>query len=461
MTAFPHPDTLRRRALLARGLGVAAGIAAGAAPAWSATPATPAARGAAMAPMSRRRADDASDTGAQLPAALRALLQGCGLPLHSIGLQVQPVAASATPLARHNAEHAYQLASTAKVVTTLAALDLLGSGWRWRTDACLTGPLAGGVLHGDLVIVGGGDAMLRSADLRQWFARMQADGLREVGGNIVLDHAAFQLDARALANTPTPSPDRPHHAWPDALTVDEGVLRVALRRDLAPLPQEQLTGRVVHAVWLESGGRLRGKVLDRATGNGSGPALAPLSQRKPPWQVRYSEPLTQVLRDINKYSDNLAARNLMLSLAWGFPRRPATLDQAQARVAMWLQRQGLAPGDICVDSGCGLSREERGRPRAMVQLLRRAWVHPQGRAFVDSLPVAGVDGTLQHRMTSGPAAGRAFLKTGTLLDTRALAGYVQGSSGATYALALLVNHPEAQRALPAMDGVVEWVAAMG
>ena len=75
--------------------------------------------------------------------------------------------------------------------------------------------------------------------------------------------------------------------------------------------------------------------------------------------------------------------------------------------------------------------------------------------------MAGVDGTLAHRMTQGRATGRAFLKTGTLLDTRALAGYVQAASGSTYAVAALVNHPEAARATPALDRLIEWVAARG
>jgi len=96
-----------------------------------------------------------------------------------------------------------------------------------------------------------------------------------------------------------------------------------------------------------------------------------------------------------------------------------------------------------------------------VQLLRRAWAHRQAQAFIDSLPVAGVDGTLAHRMTQGRATGAAFLKTGTLLDTRALAGYVRATSGRMYAVAALVNHPEAQRATPTLDAVIEWVARHG
>ncbi|OYV00707.1 MAG: D-alanyl-D-alanine carboxypeptidase/D-alanyl-D-alanine-endopeptidase, partial [Burkholderiales bacterium PBB5] len=386
-------------------------------------------------------------------------------------------------------------------------------------QAFLTGPLRDGRLLGDLVIVGGGDAFLRSADLRNWFVQMQAQGLREVWGDIVLDRQAFQFGEGDFASTPPPSVDRPHHARPDALTLDEGALRVSLQADakgrpqvqvqpplaglkvsssvssaaggcdwraqwaqdsglnpslqvsgswrpgcaareqvLAPLPHGEFTERAVQVLWREAGGRMKGRVVNRAL-----PALPTDGQGQPAaaWSTHQGEPLAQVLRDINKTSDNLGARNLMLSLARGFPQRPATLADAQQRLSAWLARQGLQPGDIAVDTGAGLSRGERGKPRAMVQLLRHAWFSDQARPFIDSLPVAGVDGTLMHRMTHGAATGRAFLKTGTLLDTRALAGYVQAASGQVYAVAALVNHAEAQRATPMLDAAVEWLAQQG
>lgn len=478
----------------------------------------------------------------QMPAALRALIRSVGLPLASIGLQVQAVTADALPLASLNAEQPYQLASTTKLVTALAALHLLGQRYRWRTKAYLTGPLQRGRLAGDLLIVGGGNALLRSDELQAWFGRMQAQGLQEVLGDIVLDRDAFHLREQDFADTPPPTVDRPHHAWPDALTLDEGRLRVhvqagagagsrpqvsvwpalagvrldsqvsgggcsvwarwqppltgALAGDpllavrgqwgrqcgerelqLAPLSHEQFTSRAVLGLWRGAGGRLRGRVVDRpgqrpwpdrqaplpdtdATLTGlaeSGPELEPTR----PWSVHQSEPLAQMVRDINKTSDNLAARCLMLSLARGFPQRSATLADARDRLAGWLAQQGLAGDDIVVDNGSGLSRAERGKPRAMVQLLRGTWGTPQGRALLDSLPVAGIDGTLAHRMTRGAATGRAFLKTGSLLDTRALAGYVHAASGTVYAVTALVNHPEAARATPALDRLIEWVAARG
>lgn len=491
------PTGVRRRALLA---GVGSVVLAG--------------PGAVLA---RAVATDWSG----VPQALRPVIGAAGLPAASIGLAVQQVQGSLPPLAALNADQPYQLASTAKVVTSLAALDLLGPHYRWRTYAFALGPVRQGRLLGDLVIVGGGNARLRSAQLREWFERMQREGLREVWGDIVLDRFAFRLQDADHAHTPEPAADRPHHARPDALTLDEGVLQVTVQAGprgrpqlrlwppltgmqvknevgasggcavwahaaehagapqlavrgswaphcgqreltLAPLPHDEYTVRAIDALWRDAGGRLRGRVVDKPAPDRKrlwpeAPGGDPLL----PFSVHLSDPLPQVIREINKSSDNLAARNLMLSLVPGFPMRAATLPEAQQRVADWLLTKGVTPGAIALENGSGLSRAERGTPRAMVHLLRGAWGSRLGPAFVDSLPVAGVDGTLAHRMTAGRATGAAFLKTGTLLDTRALAGYVRAASGRTYAVAALVNHPEAQRATPALDALIEWVARFG
>lgn len=475
--------------------------------------------------MSAEAAEPTDST--RLPPPVRELIDGAGVPSRHVGLMVQAVDARAKPLAALNAETSFQLASTAKVVTSLAALDLLGPQYRWRTSAYLTGPLHEGRLLGDLVIVGGGNAQLRSADLQEWFARMRAAGLREVWGDIVLDRLAFSLSAQDHASTPEPTPSRPHHARPDALTLDEGALHVTVRslmgrqpggapaaevslspplagvsvvkaisgrgcsvwassnvdgrlpqivvrgqwgpgcgeRELllSPFTQAEFSARAVEGLWRASGGRLKGRVLDRNRAKPADDALTAAGMAAPRlFMVHQSEPLPALIRDINKSSDNLGARHLMLSLDRGFPDRAATLAGARARLEAWLRHQGLTPGaDIALDTGSGLSHDERGKPRALVQLLRQAWVSQQARAFIDSLPVAGIDGTLAHRMTTGAARGMAFLKTGTLLDTRALAGYVRGNSGRTYAVAALVNHPQAQQATPALDALIEWLVRNG
>ena len=345
--------------------------------------------------------------------------------------------------------------------------------------------------------------------------------MHEVWGDIVLDRFAFSLNEGDHAWTPRPAQHQPGYARPDAFTLDEGVLRVALQaaprraaavhltpgqpglrvlnqltagkgcsasafleqraavsrlvvrgewaatcgdRQIAQLavPHAELTSRAVAELWRECGGRFKGRVRSRVERQQSAGLAPGLDGAAPePWASHASQPLPALIREINKTSDNLAARSLFLSLVDQFPAQSATLPAARARAEEWLGAQGLAEDDIAVHNGSGVSRAERGKPRALVQLLLSAWQGPHSQAFFDSLPIAGVDGTLGRRMSSGAAAGRAHLKTGTGGETRALAGYVRCRSGRTHAVAAFVNHPEAASATPALDSVIEWLAANG
>ena len=511
--ARPVPVAPRRRALrrlFAAGAGLGAGVGLLPSAAW-ALPAPGVATRTLALP--RRGATKAEQLGAQL-------LQGSGLPMSSFGAYARAIDGD-TPLLAVNAEASYAMASTTKVVTSLAALDLLGVNFRWRTFAFLRGALIDGTLLGDLLIVGGGDARLTSAELREWFGELRAQGLRRVAGNIVLDRYAFALSESDFANTPPPSTGRAYHVRPDAFAIDEGLLHVGVdaargpraavslepplegvrivnkvamrggcaasahlvddasgshldvsgswsaacgRRELTLVPTApaQFTTRALAGLWAETGGSLSGTVIERSRQPGdrlipAGPDGQPLM----PWSVHLSQPLPVVLHDMNKSSDNVTARHLMLALSRGFPMKAATMLDAQARMHEWLAQQGLAVGDVEVENGSGLSRGERAKPRALAHLLTNAWHAPRLREFLLSLPVAGMDGTLQHRMQGTAAEGHAFLKTGTLLDTRALAGYVEGASGRIYAVALMVNHPEASRATPTLDRAVEWLAKNG
>ena len=495
----------RRRALRRLFAAGVSGLAAGASPlAWAAR--SPGLAGGA----GPARHASAEQTG-------ESLLRASGLPLSSFGAYVRPVDGE-TPLIAVNPEASYAMASTTKVVTSLAALDLLGVNFRWRTFAFLRGSLVQGTLLGDLLIVGGGDARLTSAELRDWLRQLRAQGLQRIAGDIVLDRYAFELNESDFANTPPPSTGRAYHVRPDAFAIDEGLLhvdidaargpkaaialepplaglrivnKVAMRGGcsasarladdasgqrldvqgswglncghreitLVPPAPAQFTTRALAGLWAEAGGSLSGRVVERPRQVGA--TLIPTGpdgRQQLPWSVHVSQPLPVVLHDMNKVSDNVTARHLMLALSRGFPLRAATLPDAQARMQEWLSRQGLADDDVRVENGSGLSRGERAKPRALAHLLAKAWHAPQLRDFLLSLPVAGMDGTLQHRMQGTAAEGHAFLKTGTLLDTSALAGYVQAASGRMYAVALMVNHPDAARATPALDRVIEWIA---
>ena len=494
-------------------------------------------RGAAKTQVATAANVEPTDAAAgSLPPAVAAILRGSGLPAKSFAFDVRPVdGIDAKPLLAFHAEQPFLLASTTKVVTSLAALELLGPRHRWRTSAYATGPIVAGRLAGDLVIVGG-PVGLTGNELRRWFRQMHAEGLDAISGNIVLDDVALlherdpkQAHATAQERAPDAPVDartynlgkllvsvkpgagdravvsvkpRPANvlvvndvfmgggcsAWARWKTPDEiesgprlqlwvrgrwggdcGAEDIAYVAPPAKLRLEPELGsapalpiaapRMVADLWAEAGGSLRGRVVERDVA-----APPPRAAR---WSSELLTPVGEVLREMNKTSNNEAARNVLLSLAPGGDDAGAgglkvgPLKAAQERMRGWLRTQGLSDGDITIVLGSGQSRAERGKPRALVELLRNAWRGADSQTLVDSLPIAGVDGTLIHRMTSGAATGQAYLKTGTLSDTRALAGYVRAKSGRVYAVSMIVTDPAAGRGTPALDSLVEWVARAG
>lgn len=465
--------------------------------------------------------------GGALPPDLKASLGASGLPLASFGFYVRPVDAEGTAaLLALNAEQPFLMASTAKVVTSLAALDLLGANHRWHSRAQATGPVAAGRLNGSLVITGSGGGVT-PVELARWFRQMHTEGVTRVSGDIVLERLTLlheQHPAQAATTAAERAPSAPARVSPAAPLIvsvrpargaraqvslrprPPGVVVVndvfmgggcsawaqwsntagagsqlwvrgqwdascgsqdiasvrapaALRQAAAATPAAVAvsTPALVAALWVETGGQLGGRVVERERRDAEIQATAVAQQ----WSSRLSTPLPSVIREINKTSNNSAARRLLLSLSPRLPQPGAALRVAQERVQGWLRAQGLADDDIRIDLGSGQSREERGKPRALVQLLRNAWRANSSHAFLDSLPIAGVDGTLAHRLRSGSATGQAWLKTGTLHDSRALAGYVRARSGKVYAVAVFANHAQASRATPAIDAVIEWVAKNG
>ncbi len=162
-----------------------------------------------------------------------------------------------------------------------------------------------------------------------------------------------------------------------------------------------------------------------------------------------------MVRDINKFSNNVMAQQLFLSLAAAQdPSRPATPEAARQRLRDWLTGHlGEPAADTVLDNGSGLSREYRISAQLLARLLQQAWGSAVMPELMSSLPINGVDGTAR-RARSAP--DRAHLKTGSLRDVAGLAGYVLSDSGRRYVLVAIVNHPDANAARPALDALVSW-----
>lgn len=206
--------------------------------------------------------------------------------------------------------------------------------------------------------------------------------------------------------------------------------------------------RLLGQAWREAGGRLSGEVKA-----GRWPDQLPV------WQSWTSPPLGVVVRDINKFSNNVMARQLFLTLGQG--TSPATLERARQVVAQQVQiatrdAAGHSPCDesaLVLDNGSGLSRTERSSAWCLGRWMQALWASPVMPDWLASLPIAGVDGTAK-RLTG--VSGRAHIKTGSIEGVAALAGVVEGDSGRRYVVVGVVNHPQADAARPALEAMLVW-----
>jgi D-alanyl-D-alanine carboxypeptidase/D-alanyl-D-alanine-endopeptidase (penicillin-binding protein 4) len=442
------------------------------------------------------------------PESVAGALRAAQVPITAVGIAVVPVSGQGLTVALNEATP-FNPASTMKLVTTLAGLELLGPQFSWRTDALATAPVANGVLEGDLYLRGSGDPRFVVEHLWLLVQRLRGLGLREIRGDLVLDRGAFDamphdpgaFDGESL---------RPYNAGPDALLLnyksvsfhfapdaDSRQVRVyaipqlsgmtvpatvraldgpcndwraRLGGDFADVMRPQFRGgfplscgdRVWHvsllnhtqyidavfrALWTSGGGKWSGRARD-----GSAPAEAKrLAQHE-------SESLAEVIRDINKFSNNVMARQLFLTIGGEVTKQPASVERAQRVVADWLVGKGLDRREFVLENGAGLSRVERLTPAGLSRLLVGAFASPLMPEFVSSLPLVGVDGTMRKRVG---AAGSAHIKTGLLADTRAIAGYVLAASGRRYAVVAFVNHPNAGATQGALDELLNWVYVNG
>ncbi len=180
-----------------------------------------------------------------------------------------------------------------------------------------------------------------------------------------------------------------------------------------------------------------------------------------PFATLESPPLFDVVRDVNKLSNNVMARQVFLTLATAKAPPPATTAGAARAVRALLAQHRLKMPELVLDNGSGLSRRERISAGSLVNLLLAADASNVREEYASSLAVAATDGTVQRRFQNGSVGGQALLKTGTLEGVRALAGYVIDRDGRRFALAALVNHPNAAHAQAALDVLVQWVYQNG
>lgn len=454
---------------------------------------------------------------AQLPNTVLQALQQIGLPADQVSVYVQALSAqpslNSQPTLLHQATAALNPASTMKLVTSYAGLSLLGPNYRWKTEVYTDGSAHDGVLDGNLYIKAYGDPSFMSADFWRLLTSLRQLGIQEINGDLIVDNSYFSLatqarssfdadTARAYNATPsalainlkassfrfdsdrhqvtiTAEPDLAQiqvinrlkigaadcNRWRNDLNYDvkqdagnavvtfSGVYAAGCRDkylELLALDENSYTLHLFSKFWLELGGDFNGKLRVLTTANSMPVHALKLLQQE-------SKPLAQILPDINKWSNNLMARQLLLTIAAEKVGAPATEANGALAVHQWLKSLGLNFNELVIDNGSGLSRTERISAQHMGELLVSAYFSPVMSELMSSLPILAVDGTMQKRMPATEVSGRAHLKTGSINGVLTLAGYMLGQRGQRYVVVFMVNHAKMALTKPAQDALLEWV----
>jgi D-alanyl-D-alanine carboxypeptidase/D-alanyl-D-alanine-endopeptidase (penicillin-binding protein 4) len=447
---------------------------------------------------------------AELPRPVGQAFVDAGVPLQSVALVVQEVGAT-RPLFAHDPTRPMNPASVMKLVTTYAALELLGRDYRWKTEAYLGGPLDHGVLRGDLILKGYGDPKITIEQWQAFMAALRAKGLDRVAGDLALDRSWFKPAAHDPAEFDK-EPLKPYNVGPDALLVSFNSVRFVFAPnaagDAVDLRAEPALAEVTLGAPPRIGsgdcGDWRGTVGARFVNRGATATAAFSGSYAPscgerdwyvalldhphfvygmfatyfreagglfngglrdvyapsgvtPFATLESPPLYDIVRDVNKLSNNVMARQIFLTLATTRYPPPATPAFAADVVQRFLKERRIPMPGLVIENGSGLSRNERVTAGGLAQLLAAADRSAAREEFASSLAVAATDGTVQKRFQNGTVAGQALLKTGTLDGVKALAGYVIDAESRRWIVVAIINHPRAQRGQEALDALVQWV----
>jgi D-alanyl-D-alanine carboxypeptidase/D-alanyl-D-alanine-endopeptidase (penicillin-binding protein 4) len=450
---------------------------------------------------------------ADLPAGVTRVLTGHGISADDISIVVQPLD-SDTPTLSHLPDEARNPASVMKVVTTWAALEYLGPSYRWPTEVYLLGEFDGRRLDGQLALKGYGDPFLVLEEFWKMLRSVRRLGLQEIGGDLLVDDTYFHVVE------PDPGefdgqPFRTYNVVPNALLVNFKAvhfqfladpvsgrvsittdpilsnldIRNGLRLAQGPcrgyqagisfnLADAEIMDRVIFdgrfpqrcrsygmsrtvlqhdtytlglfsSLWSELGGEFAGGVRRGHVAEEILPALT--------WQ---SPPLGEIIRSINKNSNNVMTRQLVYTMGAAEHGIPGTRENGIDALRNFLAGRGFDLESFSTDNGAGLSRGESISAGLLSQILRAAGRSVYAPEFMASLSLGGLDGTTRGRF--GEVAGYMHVKSGRLDHVSALAGYVHPVGGPTYVVAVIANAEDAHRG-PGQEleeAVIDWVHSL-
>jgi D-alanyl-D-alanine carboxypeptidase/D-alanyl-D-alanine-endopeptidase (penicillin-binding protein 4) len=446
----------------------------------------------------------------QLPGSISSLLKTYGIPVNTVSLDIRETESRATLLSI-NSNTPRNPASVIKLVTTLSALEILGPEYQWETKYWATGPVENGVLKGDMVIQGGGDPFLTVDRFWYQILSLQQQGIYSISGSLVIDNSRFDTDNHDRAAFDG-QPARLYNVGPDAALVNFSATRFVIHPSsnqinvfaeppLADLVVENnikpATGKCINrnSGWSYGIHRQGEKVIARFNGkyrsrcgqhslsrsvvsnqeytfrlfkylwNNSGGSfdggyrIASTPEDATLINRFSSAPLADIITSVNKYSNNVMARQLLLTIHSEQTEGPGNLEGARGVVTDWLaQNIGATPG-LHIDNGSGLSRKTRISAANLVDILQYGWASNFRPEFLSSLPLSALDGTMRKRLKDSELVGRARIKTGLVKGVRSMAGYVNARNGIHYSVAMLIDSNKVNfwNGNQIQDAVLKWV----
>ena len=413
-----------------------------------------------------------------------------------------------------NADIPLNPGSIMKVITTYAALELLGPTFQWHTRLYTDGTIEGETLSGNLYFVGSGDPKLTEERLWLLLRELRAMGITHITGDLILDGSVFNLPNGITAfNDDGDNPNAPFLVEPNGLLTNLNVLRIRARADnrgvhtwtepalngihinnqlvlreyghcprryqfdyepttrddgsisitvtgvlpvgcstssyLSLLSQPAYTGALLSSLWQQLGGTLSGTIREGLRPRADTELLVTTSSRD----------LVTMVRDINKWSNNVMVRQIFLTLG-AKHRQPGDKDDlaaAEREIRAWLAHKGIDSRSMVFENGAGLSRIERITARQMAQLLQQAWESRFAAELIASLPLVAMDGTMRRRLGNANMAGMGHIKTGSLRNVRSIAGFTRDEDNTTWAVVAMVNNPRAWQSEPVLDAFIEQV----
>lgn len=482
----------------------------------------------------------------QLPEPIAKAIKKSGIPGKSVSVSIDKISYknqqgklfSTVNLVDWQENSPMNPASLMKLVTSLAALEVLGPQYRWKTDLLTNGKIQNGLLKGDLLIRGSGDPKLIPEEINKMLLNLQSIGIKRIDGQLILDRSAYESSVKESSFLDG-DPTRAYNVAPDALLfafnsfsfqfypntqndvvvikqtprmasfkidnnlkIVEGVcadwkkditmsltnqkngMWTAVFDGVYPSGCQNATWNVVAgdsdsffvqsfiAAWEDIGG----KWVKKPTLKNFDPNV-----EFKPIVAHLGVPLYESVKDINKFSNNVMARQVMLTMALEKTGKPSNTTNSMKIIKDWLTTNQLTMPELIIENGSGLSRIERINSKHLNQVLLLGLNSSSKDYFLESLPIAGFDGTMKHRLLDklrkyipnkkemaslekstidfpvGLRKYGAYIKTGSLNDVRSISGYVVSRSGNIYAVTSMINDPNARNGRVIHDTVLSWL----